>query len=225
MELSIPHLEELPSLNLERHLCPDKAQGNDATKAANHPDPASTKPSGAPLVLVCTHGRRDACCARLGIGLYTEVLAAATLQGASDRVWQSSHLGGHRFAPVATTFPDGLSYGRVAPGDGTLIWQAATGTMPAPLATWRGRSIYEPAAQAAEIMLRERGTDPGPLRHIEPVVGHGRAGVITHQTAQPVWQVDFARASLRITTRQSDQVRAKSCGAKAEAVVSYEACR
>lgn len=61
-----------------------------------------------PLHFVCTHGRRDICCARHGMPIYQ-----ALSQIDDDRVYQTSHLGGHRFAPVLLTVPRGLSYGRV----------------------------------------------------------------------------------------------------------------
>ena len=48
-----------------------------------------------PIVLVCAHGRRDACCARLGPPLFDALAPHCP----PDALWQSSHLGGHRFAP------------------------------------------------------------------------------------------------------------------------------
>ena len=66
--------------------------------------------AGAPLFVVCTHGRRDPCCAERGRPL---VEAAA----AADRevVWESTHVGGDRFAGNLVAFPHGLYFGRVEP--------------------------------------------------------------------------------------------------------------
>lgn len=61
-----------------------------------------------PLLLVCTHGVRDRCCALHGMPLFRELDA---LDGA--HVFQCSHLGGHRFAPVVLSLPSGVVYGRV----------------------------------------------------------------------------------------------------------------
>lgn len=101
-----------------------------------------------PIALVCTHGRRDACCARHGVPVY-EALSAQMGAG----VWQTSHVGGHRFAANVLYFPHGLVYGRVTPEnvhditadylDGRLV--------PGLL---RGRAVYEPLVQAAEVLLR-----------------------------------------------------------------------
>src|SRR5436190_17925823 len=43
---------------------------------------------GRPLVLVCTHGKHDRCCARYGRPLYKALVE----QAEDDWVWQASHL-------------------------------------------------------------------------------------------------------------------------------------
>jgi hypothetical protein len=60
-----------------------------------------------PMYLVCTHGRRDACCGRLGSQL------ARTLAAEGYPVWETTHVGGHRFAPNFVILPHGLFYGPV----------------------------------------------------------------------------------------------------------------
>ncbi|HEX5944812.1 MAG TPA: sucrase ferredoxin [Acidimicrobiales bacterium] len=57
-------------------------------------------------VLVCTHGKRDACCGSLGTRLAT-VLPGL---GAGVNVWRTSHTGGHRFAPTALFLPEGTAW-------------------------------------------------------------------------------------------------------------------
>ncbi|MBI5671546.1 MAG: hypothetical protein HZC41_26440 [Chloroflexi bacterium] len=104
--------------------------------------------SGEKLFLACTNGKRDVCCARYGLPLYQQLRAAAR-----DSTWQSSHIGGHRFAPTMVCLPHGLYYGRVDD--------------PAPVVdayrrgefyttNCRGRCVLPPAAQAAEIYLRDQ---------------------------------------------------------------------
>ncbi len=74
---------------------------------ADHLDrPSAVGPAPASEVLVCGHGRRDACCGRWGTLLHAEV--AARLPDA--RVWRCSHTGGHRFAPTAITLPIGRAW-------------------------------------------------------------------------------------------------------------------
>jgi len=65
-----------------------------------------------PLVLVCTHGLRDRCCAKKGMPVFD-----AVHQHLEDGVWQTTHLGGHRFAATLVVLPMGLQFGRVLPSE------------------------------------------------------------------------------------------------------------
>lgn len=66
-------------------------------------------------ILVCTHGQNDRCCARYGNPLYREALKIVSdLSLDRVRIWQTSHIGGHRFAPTAIDFPDGRYYGQIS---------------------------------------------------------------------------------------------------------------
>lgn len=58
-------------------------------------------------LLLCTHGTRDRCCAKLGGNLYAHL--GDRLSGRA-RLWRTSHTGGHRFAPTGLTFPDGMAW-------------------------------------------------------------------------------------------------------------------
>ncbi len=63
-------------------------------------------------VLVCTHGSRDRCCGQFGARLFMD-LTDRQAHGEWDsrvRVWRTSHIGGHRFAPTAMTFPDAMGW-------------------------------------------------------------------------------------------------------------------
>ena len=65
-------------------------------------------PAADPLFLVCTHGRRDVCCARYG-GPLARALAARY----PGQVWETTHVGGHRYAANLVLLPHGLYYGPV----------------------------------------------------------------------------------------------------------------
>lgn len=60
-------------------------------------------------VLVCTHGRRDRRCGAMGLRLYEQL--QGRYEGAEVR--RISHTGGHRFAPTAITFPEGMFWAHV----------------------------------------------------------------------------------------------------------------
>ncbi len=69
-------------------------------------------------ILVCTHGSHDVCCSRLGYPLYRE-LRERYAAGSEGRlkVWRTSHMGGHRFAPTLMDLPEGYYWGRLGPED------------------------------------------------------------------------------------------------------------
>lgn len=142
----------------------------------------TAQPVTAPLYLVCTHGKRDRCCARYGPGLFGGLSAAV-----GERAWQSSHLGGHRFAATAVVFPWGHMYGRLRDEDavglaeaheaGRLYGsQAARGK----LAHYRGRTCWDGPTQAAEALLREAlgYADVDGVAHLE-----------TNPSAEDAWAV------------------------------------
>jgi len=57
-------------------------------------------------VLVCTHGRRDACCGAGGTVLFGDLSRSSwEAPPATVRLWRTSHTGGHRFAPTVIVLP------------------------------------------------------------------------------------------------------------------------
>jgi hypothetical protein len=154
-------------------------------------------PLEAPLWLVCTHGRRDPCCARLGVPVYEALRADAD----PESVWQSSHLGGHRFAGNVLVLPHGLQLGRVHAGDIAQV-TAALRADAVPLAFYRGRTIHEPAAQAAELALRERLG----ITAIADVVYTGGTTDGRHAFRTPGGEMEA-----RVTERQGPSIQS-SCG-------------
>jgi hypothetical protein len=102
-----------------------------------------------PLLLVCTHGKHDACCARQGLPAY-EALRELVDEG---WVWQCSHIGGDRFAGNVVCLPEGVYYGRVGAGDAlALLEEHLAGRVHLDL--YRGRSCYSFRVQAAERAVR-----------------------------------------------------------------------
>ena len=112
--------------------------------------PEGFTPEEAPLFLVCTNGRRDVCCAERG-----RPIAAALAAAYPAETWETTHLGGHRFAGAMLTLPAGLSYGRVEPGSAVEIARATSSGQLVP-AYLRGRTAYDGAVQAAEVELLDR---------------------------------------------------------------------
>jgi Sucrase/ferredoxin-like len=113
------------------------------------PDPPGLGDPGTPgLHLVCTNGRHDPCCADLG-----RPVVRALVDAASPDVWESSHVGGDRFAANIVCLPDGVYYGRVEPTSAArTLADHRAGTLD--LDHYRGRSCYAPLVQAAEYFAR-----------------------------------------------------------------------
>lgn len=106
-----------------------------------------------PLYLICTNGKKDRACARFGLPVYKAVVEYAESGGVSSTVWQTSHIGGHRFAGTTVFLPHGISYGRLDPESARQVVDAhRRGTIA--LEFYRGRCGYDEPVQAAEYFLR-----------------------------------------------------------------------
>ena len=131
-------------------------------------------PLADPILLVCTNGKRDACCALRGRALMTALAADH-----GERTWECTHLGGHRFAANLVCLPDGIVYGRVAPTDGPRLADAYVAGRLDP-ALLRGRSAWPIPAQVAEQALRRSrdlfGLDDVAL--VEATIDGDRASVV-----------------------------------------------
>ena len=143
---STPGDERLLGLELEHQ---DDLHGTDLAGALAGQS-SLFRPVGRPVLVVCTHGKRDRCCARHGRPLYDALREAAP----PSEVWQSTHVGGDRFAGNVVALPHGTYHGRVEPGDVQGLLDAlAAGRVD--LGRYRGRSAYPFPVQAAERALRE----------------------------------------------------------------------
>jgi hypothetical protein len=109
------------------------------------------EPVAHPLLIVCTHGKHDRCCSKFGRPLYDAVCE----QVEEEWAWQSTHVGGDRFAGNLVSLPDGVYHGRVEPGE---AWEVVDAVLRGEvhLPRYRGRSCHSFPAQAAERAVRER---------------------------------------------------------------------
>lgn len=148
------------------------------------------------IYCVCTNGKRDPCCAKFGFAAYQALTARY-----GDDVWQTTHLGGHRFAPTLMAFPEGVCYGRVDVDivPAFLETQRAGKIV---LENLRGRAAYTGVVQTAEYFLRrESGVlDLAAYRHVNTV-----------ETAPGQWQVAFVGTAVHrrhtVRLREIDPLR------------------
>jgi hypothetical protein len=178
-----PHRRDHPSLSVFWGSSPERSGGLFHAEVERYDDLLRldlTERDGdrlsRPLLLVCTHGKHDRCCARYGRPLYK----ALEEQAEDGWVWQASHLGGDRFAGNVVFLPEGLYFGRVAPADAwSVLDEYLAGRIE--LDHYRGRSAYTFAEQTAEVAVR-RATGLRGLEDLELVEHEGahvrfRAGV------------------------------------------------
>lgn len=166
---------------------------------------------GHPLVLVCTNGRRDACCAVEGRALMSALLEeAGTDRG---RIWECSHVGGHRFAPVTLTLPHGVVHGRIPVDDAASFWHRSRHHLVS-VDHLRGITCHRPGAQAAEIAVR-RLADATAIADLVVVDDADEAVVVAHR--------DGRRWRVRVTTVDLDLVRPQSCGAEPSSAHAWSA--
>ena len=110
--------------------------------------PGFGSPGPAAVHLVCTNGRHDPCCADFG----RPVVRALDDAGLPE-VWESSHVGGDRFAANLVCLPTGVYFGRLDPdGAPALVADFDRGVLD--LDHYRGRSCYPPLVQSAEVFAR-----------------------------------------------------------------------
>lgn len=100
-------------------------------------------------IFVCTHGSHDKCCAKFGYPFCRQAISIVSQLHLPVRVWQVSHIGGHRCAPTIVTFPDGRYYGALDQTTFTAILQRA-GNIQCLQRVYRGWGILPKQVQVIE---------------------------------------------------------------------------
>lgn len=170
----------------------------------------------SPIALVCTNGKRDVCCAIAGRPVANQ---AAKL--AAGQVFETSHTGGHRFAPTGVLLPSGLTFSRLQASELVAALQAAGQGEVHPVLcdkhTNRGLCCLQPWEQAALVAIQTTFPPPVPLSGWE----------VSSHPAGSDWIVHIAmgkrRDRLRMRrTQLADISRPASCGAQAKPVMIWE---
>lgn len=115
-----------------------------------------------PLVLVCTHGRKDPCCAVRG-----RPVAAALSGRWPEQTWECSHTGGDRFAANVLLLPDGATYGGLDVDTALAAVEAHLEGRP-DVAHLRGATGRPRPVQAAVVAVHEQ-LGPLPWGSVRPV--------------------------------------------------------
>ena len=125
--------------------------------------PDAGTPHPGPLVLVCTHGIHDVCCAVKG-----RPVAAALSREWPQTTFECSHLGGDRFAPNVLLLPDLACYAGMPPEQSVAVVGAhLQGRVDA---SWlRGVAGLHPAEQVALATMLE-AWGPAPIASARPTL-------------------------------------------------------
>jgi len=178
-EITLPRLTDLGDLDLEAIAAGRGGLG---------------RPVDGPMFLVCTHGRKDVCCASFG-----RPVARALDAAHPGRVWETTHVGGDRWAANLLTVPDGLLHGQLDPATADLVVRAALRGEVHP-GLLRGRTSASPWAQAAEVAVRVKTG----LRGLDDVLAvserrHGSPGepplgcTVAVSAGAELWEVRLQR--------------------------------
>lgn len=164
------------------------------------------------LYLVCTHGKRDRCCAMHGVAVH-RTLSEQELDG---ELWQSSHQGGHRFAATMLYLPLGVHYGRLDPEDAGPLAEAHARRQLYDLGRYRGNTKLSPPVQTAEAWLREQ----------EMEMGFSAVDFVDHQlNADGSWEATFNAGGklhrLTVVSRTGEIGRRTSCNAEVSELPRY----
>lgn len=153
-----------------------------------------------PVLLVCTHGKRDVCCARRG-----RPIAAALDALLPGLVWETNHVGGDRFAANVVTLPHGSYSGGVTAEAVPAVAQAAL-TGGVVLEHLRGIAGTPSVVQAAEVVVRRQLG----LTGLDEVGATGRVEVVDGVHAVEV-AAGAARRLVLLVSRQEQVERLTSC--------------
>lgn len=135
---------------------------------------------GPDLHLVCTNGKHDPCCAD-----QARPVVRALDDSDVPEVWESSHVGGDRFAANVVCLPIGVYFGRVGPDEAaSVLHEMDDGRIR--LDRYRGRSCFGTLVQAAEVFVRraldEARLDALSVEHVEAVDEGRRRVTFTHSS-------------------------------------------
>lgn len=172
--------------------------------------PAGTRAPTRPIAWVCTNGKRDRCCAKWGLPVAEALAAEPTVA-----TWQTTHLGGHRFAATLLWLPDGLCFGRLTADEIPDFVAAARSRRIARIERLRGRTAHGEAEQAAECLVREREGILG-FDDVEVISSHDD-GDVTHVTLR----VEGGGRTVVVAREAVGTTAPPSCGKPLEPVMRW----
>lgn len=157
------------------------------------------------LLLCCTHGKKDKCCAKYGYQTYKALAKTVAEHRLPFEVWESSHLGGCRLAASLILLPKVRKYGRIRP-DQALPFLCAEAKSQRYLPSYRGDSQLTPVQQCSQLaalchlsndgrqplltLLEEEGGEQERLLRWQWQLGQTQGQITVHCQATTIMRVD-----------------------------------
>ncbi len=101
-------------------------------------------------LMICTHAQVDLACGRFGTPIYRQLRKEyAAASNGKLRVWQTTHFGGHQFAPTLIDLPQGCLWGHLQPDILDLLVQRnhSVSALRQYYRGWTGLSKFEQIAE------------------------------------------------------------------------------
>ena len=157
------------------------------------------------LVLCCTHGTKDKCCAKYGYKTFKALASTVAEHPLPFEVWESSHLGGCRLAASVIVLPNVRKYGRITP-EQALPFLQAEARQQRFLPGYRGGSQLTPAQQSAEIAALTQLSTEARQPTLALISDHGddQAREIRFQWRLDQWQGELTVHCQATTLRRVD---------------------
>ncbi|WP_249978634.1 sucrase ferredoxin [Vreelandella olivaria] len=159
------------------------------------------------LVLCCTHGKKDKCCAKYGYQTYKALTKTVAEHQLPFDVWESSHLGGCRLAASLILLPHVRKYGRITPAQ-VLPFLHSEARNERYLPCYRGDSQLTPAQQCSQLAALNHLSNSGyqPQLTLIEDKGNEQERLIRWQ-----WQLGQTHGQLNVRCHATTIMRVDSC--------------
>ncbi|MGY9023460.1 MAG: sucrase ferredoxin [Candidatus Nanopelagicales bacterium] len=153
------------------------------------------------MLLICTNGKRDQCCATFGRNLISECADSLSPEQFT-RILECSHLGGHRFAPTGMMLPQNLALGRLDPS--AVLRLLADQAIDSRYV--RGSTFLSPAQQVIQA-------------HLWPAVAEFRSSAVMGSVSE--FTVGVGDSTVTFLVEQTVAQQIASCGAEQKQIAEF----
>lgn len=159
------------------------------------------------LILCCTHGKKDKCCAKYGYQTYKALANTVAAEQLPFDVWESSHLGGCRLAASLLLLSPVRKYGRITPAE-VAAFLHSEARQQRYLPGYRGDSQLSPAQQTSQLAALHHLSDAQDQPHLTLLNDEGDE---QQRRIQWQWQRPEGQGQLTVYCQATTILRVDSC--------------